>query len=212
MTHVTLVFCQVCPKWFLSVWYVWRKPCTYLASRLALSPNGLKRASTWASSPRSTIGCAKTISEPMVCFAQTVHLSCTNTNTVSKWTKTRFHMTNITKEVHRVQPKWFPSLWYIRRKLYTYLVLRLALCPNGPNRASTLASLPSSTIGCVQNDFWANGTFGANRAPILTLSRNGSKWDSKWLTSPRISIACIQNDFWAYSMLGANRAPILRWD
>jgi hypothetical protein len=32
-------FYQVCPKWFLRLWYVWRKPCTYLASRLALSPN-----------------------------------------------------------------------------------------------------------------------------------------------------------------------------
>jgi hypothetical protein len=30
-----------------------------------------------------------------------------------------------------------------------------------------LASSPRSTIGCVQNDFWAYGTFGANRAPIL---------------------------------------------
>jgi hypothetical protein len=30
----------------------------------------------------------------MVCLAQTVHLSCTDTNTVSKRTKTRFHMTH----------------------------------------------------------------------------------------------------------------------
>ena len=41
------------------IWYVWRKPCTYLASRLALSPNGPKRASTWASSPGGTIGCVQ---------------------------------------------------------------------------------------------------------------------------------------------------------
>jgi hypothetical protein len=38
-------------------------------------------------------GLSKTISEPMVCLAQIVHLSCTETNTISKWTKTRFHMT-----------------------------------------------------------------------------------------------------------------------
>jgi hypothetical protein len=31
---------------------------------------------------------------------QTVQLSYTNTNTVSKWTKTRFHMTHVTKECH----------------------------------------------------------------------------------------------------------------
>ena len=37
-------------------------------------------------------GVSKTISKPMVCLAQTVHLS----NTVSKWTKMRLHMTHIT--------------------------------------------------------------------------------------------------------------------
>jgi hypothetical protein len=35
------------------------KPCTYLASRLALSANGPKQASIWASSSRSTIGCVQ---------------------------------------------------------------------------------------------------------------------------------------------------------
>jgi hypothetical protein len=44
------------PKWFQRLWYVRHKPCTYLASRLALSLNGLNWASTWASSHRSTIG------------------------------------------------------------------------------------------------------------------------------------------------------------
>jgi hypothetical protein len=29
-------------------------------------------------------------------FAQTVHLSCTDTNTVSKWTETSFDMTHVT--------------------------------------------------------------------------------------------------------------------
>jgi hypothetical protein len=60
-------------KWFLSLWYVWRKPYTYLAPILTLSSNGLKRDSTrptlilspngpkrdytWHTSPRSSIGC-----------------------------------------------------------------------------------------------------------------------------------------------------------
>jgi hypothetical protein len=52
-------FHRVHPKWFLSLWYDLRKPCTYLASRLALYPNGPKEASTWASSPWSTIGCGQ---------------------------------------------------------------------------------------------------------------------------------------------------------
>jgi hypothetical protein len=46
---------------------------------------------------------------------------CTDSNTISKWTGMRFHMTHS----------------------------------------------PRSSIGCVQDDFWADGTFNTNRAPIL---------------------------------------------
>jgi hypothetical protein len=66
-----------------------------------------------------------------------------------------------------VRPKWFLCLQYIRRKPCTYLVSRLALCPNRPKQASTCASSPRSTIGCVQNDFRAYGTFNANCASVL---------------------------------------------
>jgi hypothetical protein len=61
------------------------------------------------------------ISEPVLWSTQIVHLYCTDTNTVSKWTETRFHMTHT----------------------------------------------PRSSIGCVQHDFWADGTFDTNRAPFL---------------------------------------------
>jgi hypothetical protein len=158
------VYHWVCLKWFSILWYVRRKWCTYLASRLALSPNRLKQVTTWAWSPRSTIGCIPKMIYDLR-LAQTVHLSCTASNSVSKWIETRFHMTNVTEEIHRVCPKWFLSLWYVRRKPCTYLMSRLALCPNWPERASTWASSPRSTIGCVQNDFYA--MFSANRAPIL---------------------------------------------
>ena len=57
MTHVMLEFNRVRQKCFLSLWYVWLKSCTYVASRLALPQNGQKWASTWTFSPRSTIGC-----------------------------------------------------------------------------------------------------------------------------------------------------------
>ena len=50
-------------------------------------------------------GLSKMIFEPNVCSTQTVHLSCTNTNTVSKYYETRFHMTHVTKEFHWVRPK-----------------------------------------------------------------------------------------------------------
>jgi hypothetical protein len=185
----------VCPKWFLSMCYVRHKMCTYLASRVALSPNELNQATTWARHLGVPSGASKMISEPMVrsaqtmhlscvkirtifqmnwikhpldphqlgvpsnaskkiyvptvCLAQTVHLSCTDTNTFTKWTKMRFHMTHVTIEFHRVCPKWFQRLLYVWHKPCTYLASRFALSPNGMNRASTWASSPRSTIGCI---------------------------------------------------------------
>jgi hypothetical protein len=129
--------------------------------------NKLNQASTWASYLGVLPGASKMISKPTVCLAKTVHLSCPDTNTISNWTKTRYHMTHDTLEFHRVRPKWFLSLWYIRRKPCTYLVSRFAVSPNELNQASTSASSPRRTIRCIQNDFSAYGKLGANRAPIL---------------------------------------------
>jgi hypothetical protein len=39
------------------------------------------------------LGACKMISKPMACLVQTMHLCCTETNNVSKWTEMRFHMT-----------------------------------------------------------------------------------------------------------------------
>jgi hypothetical protein len=51
------------------------------------------------------LGACKMIYNPMVHLVQTVHLSCTDTNTVSKRTETRFHTTHVTEEFHQVRPK-----------------------------------------------------------------------------------------------------------
>jgi hypothetical protein len=56
LSLVTWEYHRVCPKWFLSQWDVWRKPCNYLASALTLSLDGPKWDSTWPTSPRSSIG------------------------------------------------------------------------------------------------------------------------------------------------------------
>jgi hypothetical protein len=82
------------------------------------------------------LSASKMISMPMVYSVQTMHLSCTNINTISKWTKTKVHMTHETYEFHWVRPQLFMSLWYLQCKLCTYLVSRLALSQNGPNRAT----------------------------------------------------------------------------
>jgi hypothetical protein len=42
------------------------------------------------------LGASKMISDPIVYLAQTVHLSCSDTNTVSKRTEIRFHMIHVT--------------------------------------------------------------------------------------------------------------------
>jgi hypothetical protein len=151
----------------------------------------------------------------MVCLAQTVHPSCDEINIVFKQNETSFHLTDITYEYNWVRPKWFLSLWNVQRNPCTYLVLRLTLPPNGSKWASTWVTLPWSTIRCVQNYFWAYGTFYATVhlacAEINTISK-WSKMSFTWPTSPWSTIRCIQNYFWAYETFGANRAPILRRD
>jgi hypothetical protein len=64
-----------------------------------------------------------------------------------------------------VRPKQFLSRLYVWRKPRTNLALTLTLSPNGPKRESTRPTSPRSSIGSVQNDFRASGTFGANHAP-----------------------------------------------
>ena len=70
------------PKRYLSLWYFWRKPCTYLALTLTPCPNGPNEI---PHDPRH-LGvrsvASKMTSEPMVRLAQTVHLSYINTNIV----------------------------------------------------------------------------------------------------------------------------------
>jgi hypothetical protein len=52
-----------------------------------------------------TTGATKMISKPVERSAQTVSRSCSKINTVSKWIETSFHLTHVTKEDHRKQPK-----------------------------------------------------------------------------------------------------------
>jgi hypothetical protein len=74
-TKMRFKFHPVRPKQFLSLWYVRHKLRTYLVSRL--SPNRPKWVSTWASSPRSTIGCNQNNIWAYGTLAEIVQLSCT---------------------------------------------------------------------------------------------------------------------------------------
>jgi hypothetical protein len=101
----------------------------------------------------------------MICSTQIVHQSCVKICTISKWTKRSFYFSLVYQECHRVRPKQFLSLYYVWCKLCTYLAPTLTLSLNEPKRDFTWHY--GSSIGCIQNDFWAYGTFYANCAPIL---------------------------------------------
>ena len=62
------------PKRYLSLWYVWCKPCTYLTSTLNPSPNGPNKIPHDPHHLGLPSGASKMISEPMVRLAK----SCTN--------------------------------------------------------------------------------------------------------------------------------------
>jgi hypothetical protein len=148
----------------------------------------------------------------MVCSVQTVHLSCTDTNTIYKYTKTRFHMTHVTYEFYQVRPKLFMSLWYILCKSCTYLVSRLALSPNGANRAPPdpyHQGVPRARLKWFMSLWYVWRKTRTYRAPMLTLSQNRSKRYSTWPTSPRSSIRCLQYYFWSYGTFDTNHPPIL---
>jgi len=121
------------PKRFLSPWYVRRKPCTYLALTLTPSPNGPNEIPHDPHHLGVPSGASKTISEPMVRSAQTVHRSCIKISTISKRTETSFQLSFVTLVYHRVCPKRYLWLWYVWRKPCTYLALTLTPSRNGHN-------------------------------------------------------------------------------
>jgi hypothetical protein len=150
-----------------------------------------------------------------------MHISCIEINTICKWTKISFYFTHIALEFHRLCPKWFPCPCYIRRKPCTYLPLRLTLSPSRPKWVSTWSTSHSSTIGCVQNDFWSYGYIRYKLcfylASRLTLSPNKMKWAFTWPTSPRSTFGCAQSNFTPYDFhargtFSVNSTPILHRD
>jgi hypothetical protein len=152
----------------------------------------------------------------MVHSAQTVHLSCVKISTISKRNKTSFHLSLVNLEYRLVRPKWFMTLWYVWRKSCIYLAPTLTPSRNSPKQGSTSAASLRSSIGFVQNDFQACGTFWRKSCTYLALTQtpspNRPKQDFRWPTSPRSSIGCVQNDFRAFGTFGVNNAPILRQD
>jgi hypothetical protein len=87
LSLITYEYHRVRTKRLVSLWYIQRISCSYLDPTLTLSLNRLEWDSTWPTSPRSSIRCVQTISEPVVRSTQTVHLSFIKMSTISKQTK-----------------------------------------------------------------------------------------------------------------------------
>jgi hypothetical protein len=96
MSLLALEYDRVRSKRFLTLWYIWHKPSTYLALTLTPSLNELKWDSTWATSPRSSIGFVQNYFQAYGSLAQTMHLSCVKISTISKRTETSFHLSLVT--------------------------------------------------------------------------------------------------------------------
>ena len=75
------------PKRDLCLWYVWRKPCTYLGLTLTPSPNGVNEIPHDPCHLGVPSGVSKLISNPVLRLAQTVNLSWVKISTISKRTK-----------------------------------------------------------------------------------------------------------------------------
>jgi hypothetical protein len=153
------VFHQVYPKWYTSLWYVRPKPCTYVALRLTLSPNRPKRGSTRPTSPRSSIRCAQ----------KGFWAYCTLGTNREPILPGDWHYLQMDKNKIPFDPQQLGGPSSAAKKIFVPVV-HSAQTPNGPKWASTWLTSPRSSIGCTQNDFWANGAFIPNRAPML-------RWD-----------------------------------
>jgi hypothetical protein len=90
-------------------------------------------------------GASNMISEPMVFMVQTVPLYCTDTNTISKWTETRFHMTHSPRSMIGM-PKTIsePMVRFVQivHLSCTCIAPALTLSPNRPEQDSTWPTSP----------------------------------------------------------------------
>ena len=128
MTHVTQVFHRMCPKQYLSLWYVQRKPCSYLTSTLTPSKNGMNEIPQDPRHLGDASGASKTISDlwyvqrkPCTYIASTLTPSPNGPNEIPHDPR------------HRMRPKQYMSLWYVQHKPCTCLTSTLTPSPNRPN-------------------------------------------------------------------------------
>jgi hypothetical protein len=166
--------------------------CTNLASRLTLSAIGLKRASTWPMSHRSTTGCVQNDNQAHGTFGGNhapkwflslwyiQHKPCTNITlrlTPSPTDQNEHPLDRCQLGVPWVWPKQFPCPRYVKHKLCTYLAPRLTLSPYKPKQAYSWPMSPRSSIRHTQNDSHAM----VRLAQTMHRSRVEINTTSKWI-------------------------------
>jgi hypothetical protein len=148
----------------------------------------------------------------MVHSAQTVHLSCTDANSVSNQTKTIPHdprylelpsgasktisepMVHLAQPVHLTCVK-ISTISKQTETSFHFNLVTLEYHRVRPKRLQSVWRKPCNYL-----------------ALTLTPSPNRPKQDLTWPTSPKGSIRCVQNDFHAYGTFSPNRPPILHQD
>jgi hypothetical protein len=151
----------------------------------------------------------------MVRMAQTMHRSCTETNTIYKRTERRSTWPTSPRSsigcVHndfRGYDTFGANYWSILHRDLHYLQMDRNEILHDPRHLGDPSGRPKwfpslRYIRCKPC------TYLESRLALYPIV---PKWASNWASSPRSAIRCVQNDLWGYGTFGANRAPILHWN
>jgi hypothetical protein len=155
------------------------------------------------------------ICEPKVHSTQTVHLYCADSYTVSKRTKTRFHMTHLSRSsIECVQDDFRAYGMFgtnrapILHQDLHYLQMDSNKLPLEPRHlgvsldASKMISEPMVHSAQIVHLYCTDTD---------TVSKQ-TKTRFHMTHSSRSSIGCVQDDFRSYGTFGTNRTPILHQD
>jgi hypothetical protein len=145
-------------KWFMSLWYVWRKPCTYLTSTLTPSPNDRCETPHDPCNLGVPSGVSKMISKPNCTFSanratilcQDLHYLQMDRNELSFETHHLGVPSGVSKTIYKPM---------IRSAQTVHLsCIKISTISKWTETSFHLSLSARSTIGCVQKDFWADGT------------------------------------------------------
>jgi hypothetical protein len=150
----------------MSLWYVWPRTCNYLAPTLNLSPNRLRHDSTWAPTPRSSIGCVQNdFWASGMFYANRAHILRQGYHYLQTYQNKLPHDPH-----HQAVPSsafntFSKPIVCLAQTVHLYCV-KISTIYKRTETSFQLSIVPS-TIGCIENNFRAYGMFSANRAPIL---------------------------------------------